>query len=1041
MDRNEALNLFVRNNFKLILSKDFLKETFRKAKLSFFLDGYKNVGVPRDMEIAEKALYYLIKNGAVFDDTKLAEILSLPFFVENVRNKEPFEEFLRLQKSTIATIEPKKLAEAEFRDRLRQEIRAEVIEDETKEISDAIERKKEEYDLLPSVLDQAEFQEPTNEVLSIQEEYVPWWRRLSLSGDPFPNQEGLQKIADELYEKVVYKTQIFEKYTVWIKEYSDELFKDTIFFGYFGSGKTTLFDYLKKPLINEKLFALRIQLFAESAFQALLTKFYKKLFERLCGLHELIFETDPRGWLTSTDYQDNVKKLLQKFSANENVRGLIIIIDNLHKNFDEFEIAMKFVNYLQLFKCELVEEIPQLNLGIFVAGSDDWERTIKNNPKFQGSYVRYETMPPITEEIANEMLNRRLSAFATNPDTIKTIDIGFVRRVYRGLQNDKESHITFRSFMKAALQEFEKGNFSILTVDPVHIPKENLNEIKVALEWNSLLKKKIDNLLFGGGIQREENRKKTLELLVYVYLKRGISEDSAIFEDSDNKFSLQRLARSSLIQKAKTPIGPKWVICRELDEANKMILKDYHLSLEDYLTKLYVAPLGARVASKIEKPPKDLAKIDLLINILTNQQAKNLAKESRKKHEVIVNQMEKHERSPESANAISDCLQGFTLLTKALLVFLGSEIPKTEDLIFLKGFWRTFWFSPVEITEFINQVGRLKESKLDDRVWYSCTVYKDAYDVLLDFFEDEVDESRYVVIPIVGLTNDEISQFHEIRAAWGKKAYFEVADQTTRLVEKKLRAFLFNVFSLLYGDQPDRLNRLDKETRSHIALNTQKEKAKGGIPSRNEFEQVNRGNYKNFLIGSYNKDIGAKNWKQLFKQVFVPINETEIKSFLDIFADFNIATSHGKEGTFGAVQPSNIFSYVVRSIDIVKKMNEAYVKILDEGLHTVENQTETRRFFFSLFGLEDKSDLKPSFVKNTEARRVVEQLLGSKEMSIDLEDGAYIESYFSIDYRVFITILARLLKQTPKEASKTGMRVEIVSSKGSVVDLRLTKMA
>lgn len=90
MDRNEAINLFIRSNFKLILSKDFLKETFRKAKLSFFLDSNKNVGVPRDTEIAEKALQYLIKNGAVLEESKLTEVLSLPFFVENVRYKEPF---------------------------------------------------------------------------------------------------------------------------------------------------------------------------------------------------------------------------------------------------------------------------------------------------------------------------------------------------------------------------------------------------------------------------------------------------------------------------------------------------------------------------------------------------------------------------------------------------------------------------------------------------------------------------------------------------------------------------------------------------------------------------------------------------------------------------------------------------------------------------------------------------------------------------------------------------------------------------------------
>lgn len=522
-------------------------------------------------------------------------------------------------------------------------------------------------------------------------------------------------------------------------------------------------------------------------------------------------------------------------------------------------------------------------------------------------------------------------------------------------------------------------------------------------------------------------------------MNRGITEDSAIFEDSDNRFSFQRLARSGLIQKFKTSNGLKWVICKELDEANKMILKDYNLSLEDYLTKLYIAPRSVGATSKNGKMPQDLARIEKLIDILSNQQAKKLAKDSQKKHEEILHQMEKHERTPESTNIIFDCLNSFALLSKALSVFLGLEIPKAEDAIFLKGFWKSFWFAPVEITEFNNQADRLKDSTLDDRLWYSCTVYKDAYNVLLDFFEDEVDKS-YMVIPIAGLTNDEISQFHEIRARWGKQTYFEVADLTTRLVEKKLRTFLFNIFSLLYGDQSNRFNRLDKETKSQIILNSQKEKAKGGIPSKNEFEQLNRGNYKNFVIGSYNKDVGAKNWKQLFKQVFIPINETEVKSFLDAFADFNIATSHSKEDTLEAVQPSNLFNYVLRSIDFVKKMNEAYVKIIEKGLYMVESNLETRRFFFSLVELEDKNDLAPSFVKKTEARRVVEQLLSSKEFSIDLEDREYIESYFCIEYKVFVTILARLLKQTPKEANRTGIRVEIVSSKGSIVNLRLTKM-
>jgi len=631
------------------------------------------------------------------------------------------------------------------------------------------------------------------------------------------------------------------------------------------------------------------------------------------------------------------------------------------------------------------------------------------------------------------MLNKRLSAFTTNPDTIKTIDIGFVKRIYRGLQNSKLP-ITFRSFIRAVLDEFGKGNFSILSVDPVHISKETLAEISETIEWNKILKKKFDNLLFGGGIQTEENRRKTLDLLAYTYLQRGVSETSKIFQD--NKFSFQRLAKSGLIQKLK--LGPKWVICKELEDVNRSVLKERNLSIEDYLTKIFIAPLHAK-GGELDRTNGELQRIGSLIELLTDKETKSLARASRDKHEEIINQMERQERKPESVNAVADCTLSLALLTKALTRFLGMEVGAKDDLTFLKEFWKDFWSSPGEISEFINQAEKFKELKLDDRVWYSCTVYRDAYAVLLGFFEDEVDKSRFMMIPVGGLTNDEIKQFHEIRDSWTRHYYFDVTDHTTRLVEKKLRSFLFNIFTLLYGDREARLGRLDKATREHIQQNMRKDQQKGLGLSKNEFEHVNRGNYKNFLIGSYDKETGRRNWTQVFERVFAPLTESDVKTFLDVLADFNIATSHVKQGAFGAEQQTGIFNYVLRSIDIVKKMNETYRSLIEKGLHIVETPSEPRRLFFSLATLKDKKDLTPTLVKGTNAKRIVEQMLGQNRLAIDLEDSQYIESYFGIAYRELMTILARLVIQTPMEAKKTHIRVEIADSKGCIVRLQVTR--
>ena len=40
MDRIESLNIFIRNNLKLLLSKKFSKMLFKKAKVDYFLGGH-----------------------------------------------------------------------------------------------------------------------------------------------------------------------------------------------------------------------------------------------------------------------------------------------------------------------------------------------------------------------------------------------------------------------------------------------------------------------------------------------------------------------------------------------------------------------------------------------------------------------------------------------------------------------------------------------------------------------------------------------------------------------------------------------------------------------------------------------------------------------------------------------------------------------------------------------------------------------------------------------------------------------------------------
>jgi hypothetical protein len=144
LDRIEALNLFVKSNPKLILLPTFPKETFRRAKIDFFMDSRKNMGVPREEEIASQALKFLIKNKIVKDKVAFLRILDLPFFVENVRNREPFLELLILENQAISVINTKTLSDAEKLEKMKNLLKQEIIKDNSQEIEEAIQQKRDE---------------------------------------------------------------------------------------------------------------------------------------------------------------------------------------------------------------------------------------------------------------------------------------------------------------------------------------------------------------------------------------------------------------------------------------------------------------------------------------------------------------------------------------------------------------------------------------------------------------------------------------------------------------------------------------------------------------------------------------------------------------------------------------------------------------------------------------------------------------------------------------------------------------------------------
>ena len=1033
------MRLFIKSHSELLMSKSEIPHRLLKQQKSdFFLEQHKYRSVPSDREIAYETLDYLFRINYIATSDDLTRVLSLPFFKENVRDSTVFIERLNVERAGVG-LDFKKLREKDYEAALKEQIKQEVIRENAKEIEEAVQRRKEESDVYPSVLDETEFNEPEIELERVEENeeaWVPWWKKLKLKADPFPSQEGLAKIADELYDKIVLRTSIFQKYVYFIREEPSELYKETIFFGEFGSGKTTLFDYLRKFLINEKVYPLYIQLYAEQDFQSFLIRFRKKLWEQLVRLYEIL-SVGHQLESESQDLQQDIIDALERIRSEFHARGFVIFIDDLHKEQRYFKVAMDFLNYLQIFKSELTRALAQVDIAFYISGSADWDRIISNDPKYSGSFSRRETMPPITVDVAFEMLNRRLDTFSSNPDNYKTgggVTLDYVKKIYRGLENNNLP-ITFRSFIRSVLTEFEKGNFTILQADPIHIPSAKLLEIKSKLESTYELRKRLNNLIFGGGIQKEEVRAKCLEVLVELYLRKGIREGSDYFVQ--NAYYFQRLMRARLIDKQRRVGGGwTWVVCKPLYDANKAILAEFNLSMEDYLIRVYYAP-------KIQSKKQVLARQDEaeLNEYLTKVAGdiKAFMQDAQKDHRKIIDIQERFDTNVPPQEIIDLCVASLSAVTNSILAF--QRVPyRTKDLSGLYEFWSRFWILPSELSEFIKLAE--EEGAQRETIWYVCNTYRDAFSRLFSLLREETDKSRYLTIPLVDLTNAEIKEFHNIRDLWLRQGFSEIVERVVKGNEDKLRTFLFNLYRLQYGDDLEsRMKHVDDSTRSYIYSNLNKQMEKNMPVGQNEFEQVNRGNYKNFMVGMNVGGVGKYNWDHTFSKIFAPWSEIDLNNFLSMQAEFNLDSSHQKEGSLTAEQQSRIYTYVLQSLDFLRRINHAYIELLDCCVASVEEATARRVHYVSFDGGKDKAQLAPIFVDPKEVGRVFTLLSSKSGLFIDLSDSGFVESYYNLKYPQFIAFLARAIHQSPQDLAKTLESISLPRNQGCEIELLVKHLA
>jgi len=1008
------------------LSDPFYNNIYEEQRRDFFGRKLKNkFKRPRKNKVVIILMEYLINS--IQNLEELNRFFNKPFIKENLleKDKKVYVEKIQLKQSIIMDIDLKKIKEESYKVELMEKIKQEVIKKESLDIEKAISEKKKEYYAIPSIIDSGDVEEPVVIIekdsfeKDEEEELMPWWRKLDLTSNPFPG-HSLDNINEGLWDQIVYKTSIFKKYQKYIDVYPDELFKNIIFYGKFGSGKSTFFEYIQPSLIKNRIVPLYVLLYGESDAKSLQIKYEKKL------LKELYKKCDKLNIYAHSSIPDNMHDTIDylfDLIIKDGQRGLVIIIDELHKN-PHLESALEFVNNLQSYTSELRKNNPFLNTGIFLAGSYDWKAFIEKTPVFSGSFVDSEDMPNVTPEIACEVINMRLKAFSKNPDNPKEIQMDAVKRAFNNLISSY-TPITFRYFIKEIVDEFKRDNFEILTFDSLSREKRNL--IRSVFEQNHIINTRFDILINGSKsiqkLESKENLKIILEQLVKLFLKRSIRDDDIRIKQY--LFHYKRLSDVGLIVKSYDNMGTKWTVSQELLDLNEDIIKNFGISLENYLLDIYYYDeLDEGARARIN----DLNYYDFLTELPTGisknilNSLNNSIRIRNKLNDIYkdINKMNYLRDIDERINIRKEIVESIRAITRAVCLFEHISTSKMDEL------WNEYWFltdSIVRYERFIKNYEYYNDSISDHiNITELYQIYSNCYDDIFTFIINQLKFSKYWRLPVSELTKDEFLNFYNIRDLWREGRFSECLKNTSDLFENKLRIFIKNIFDIFYGNKYK--SYLDETIVEEIKnkIKIESDSLLDNLSHLNFYDYINRNHLEKIMVDG---KIGLKNWNEIFSKSFSRKNKEDMHNILDDLSNTNAYINMIEDEYITVEQKNYIKNYVINVVKYFQLMNNYYIRLLRCGNRFREKNTNKNYVVFRYTDMNNIALLSPIEInKETE---IIFDILRSKKVvnNVPLDDIDYLESYFNNKYRNIYAMISLLSSINEKELKQFNIQGKI----------------
>ena len=1010
VDKQEELLKFVKHKIRDIILRPIFPDLIYKdvKKEYFFVHLNHALGMPKDSEIAKTAMEHYFKVGFFKDIDHLKSTLQLPFFSRYISNPEFYIQKFEM-KMTDPDLNIKLLGNMEYKTSKIEEFTKQVIKERTSDIEKGIKEMKEAYDSITSKLE-LENEIPEPEIIESERpaHMDPWWKTLGLREDPFP-EHGLGNIDTNYYERIIIKTDIYQRYVYYINNIPKELFKNIIFYGQYGCGKTTLFEYLKYSLIKARIDPIIITLSGEADYQNFLLNFKKALLNGLKYIYMQLKADDISNRLESSSIDDQIIQCFELIRSTGINKGFVIFIDDIYKPPAYEKNSLMFLNQLQTFKTQLTQQLNLFDIGFFISAPNEWQPTISGKPEYSGSISLQENMPTPTTEEARSMFNDRLKAFAIDEKKDTRVTPQFAQQVYQTLKS--KNTWTFRHFIHECVDRFRRGEFGILISNPVSISSNTIKSIKQILERHPRLDdgiKEIFNLKIS-----EINRTLCLELLVQIYKDKGFDEKSDLYKEK--RFYLDILRRTGLIVKRwGNNHNAIWIASKDVLDFDKDIFDNYSLYLDDYFLKLFEGKLDIQKPAPQVTDERYLIMIeDLLEKIKKKKNTKLTSVQSCLElalqiHKEIVTDTNNLSNSISLEKFQENCLDSIRSLSEAVLNQSGLSMQSVSSNDVL-DFWNDFWYFPESLGLFLKLIRSPPPSMERDK-YYLFTHYINAFKDIISFIAKQIDNEVFK-IPILGLKNDEIRAFNNARDLNRDGNYAKAAEEISELVEIKLREFLYSVFVLQYGDRNRRIQRIPRDLHKIIDKHEKSDRNQGFGYSKNELTNLTRENYCGIIVGQHTyNDIGTENWYRTFSKVFLGWNPVIVKTyFRNYFVKFNIRSVHFKDVFTPTIQ-ADINQFIIYSIELLVRINESYYNLLQnvKKISKTGSSGSTETLYY--FPLSNEiSFLQPIRTSDDNRRRLIETFKRSRTNEVDLSSPCDIENKYGISYQEFFAILTDLL--------------------------------